>query len=271
MTRWRLVPQLAVAATALALVLGATSAPRAEATPSIQVTTVVTGLSLPWDLTWVERDLMLYDLRAGQVWSKRGSAAPRQVAITGFPSIFAVGESGLLGLVADPASTANRRFYTCQAVRDGSGNALDIRVLRWRMTSDTTAVSDGAPVVTGIPIRSPAATAAAGCGSARRVPVGTGDAAVGTNPQNLSSLGGKVLRVAATARSPPATPSGAAATRGRLQLRPPQRAGSRPAARAPASSGPPSTAATATTRSTSSSAARTTAGTRCRATTSRRR
>ena len=196
MTRSRLVPQLAVAATALALVLGATSAPRAEAAPSIQVTTVVTGLSLPWDLTWVERDLMLYDLRAGQVWSKRGSAAPRQVAITGFPSIFAVGESGLLGMVADPASTTNRRFYTCQAVRDGSGNALDIRVLRWRMTSDTTAVSDGAPVVTGIPLIS---GRHGGCrlrfGTDGFLYVGTGDAAVGTNPQNLSSLGGKVLRV----------------------------------------------------------------------------
>ena len=42
MTRSRLVPQLAVAATSLALVLGATSVPRAEAAPSIQVTTVVT-------------------------------------------------------------------------------------------------------------------------------------------------------------------------------------------------------------------------------------
>ena len=161
----------------------------------MQVTTVVSGLSLPWDLTWVG-DLMLYDLRAGQVWSKRGSAAPRRVTISGFPSVFAQSEGGLLGLVADPAAATNSRFYTCQSVRDSGGNPLDVRVLRWRLTSDTTAVSDGAPVVTGIPLSSGRHS---GCrlrfGADGFLYVGTGDAAVGTNPQNLSSLGGKVLRV----------------------------------------------------------------------------
>ncbi len=162
----------------------------------MQVTTVVAGLSNPWDLTWIEPSLMLYDLKAGQVWSKRGSAAPRQVAISGFPAIFNVGESGLLGIVADRASATNRRFYTCQAVQNANGGALDIRVLRWRMTSDTTATSDGAPVVTGIPL---ASGRHGGCrlrfGADGYLYVGTGDAAVGTNPQNLASLGGKVLRV----------------------------------------------------------------------------
>ena len=81
---------------------------------------MVSGLSHPWDLTWVG-DLLLYDLRAGQVWSKRGTAAPRRVTISGFPSIFAQGEGGLLGMVADPAATTNHRFYTCQAVRNAAG------------------------------------------------------------------------------------------------------------------------------------------------------
>ena len=71
-----------------------------------------------------------------------------------------------------------------------------MRVLRWRLTSDTTAVSDGAPVVTGIPLSSGRHS---GCrlrfGTDGYLYVGTGDAAVGTNPQNLASLGGKVLRV----------------------------------------------------------------------------
>ena len=50
--------------------------PSASAAPTVQVTTVVSGLSNPWDLTWVEPDLMLYDLKAGQVWSKRGCGRP---------------------------------------------------------------------------------------------------------------------------------------------------------------------------------------------------
>ena len=88
--------------------------PTAEAAPTLQVTTVVSGLSYPWDITWVG-DLMLYDLRAGQVWSKRGGNAPRRVAISGFPSIYVNSEGGLLGMVADPAAATNKRFYTCQA------------------------------------------------------------------------------------------------------------------------------------------------------------
>ncbi len=198
MSRSRLLSPLAALGLGLALALGAGPAaiPTASAAPTVQVTTVVSGLSNPWDLTWVEPNLLLYDLKAGQVWSKRGAAAPQRVAISGFPAIFNVGESGLLGIVADPASATNRRFYTCQAVQDASGGALDIRVLRWRMTSDTAATSDGAPVVTGIPLVS---GRHGGCrlrfGTDGYLYVGTGDAAVGTNPQNLASLGGKVLRV----------------------------------------------------------------------------
>ena len=198
MPRSRLLTPLAALGLGLALVLGAGPAatPTASAAPTVQVSTVVSGLSNPWDLTWVEPSLMLYDLKAGQVWSKRGSAAPQRVAVSGFPAIFNVGESGLLGIVADPASATNRRFYTCQAVQDASGSAVDIRVLRWRLTSDTTATSDGAPLVTGIPLVS---GRHGGCrlrfGADGHLYVGTGDAAVGTNPQNLASLGGKVLRV----------------------------------------------------------------------------
>lgn len=206
MPRSRLLTPFAVAGLALALALGAGPAPRAEAAPTVEVTTVVSGLSLPWDLTWVG-SLMLYDTRAGQVWSKRGSAAPRRVTISGFPSVFAQSEAGLLGLVADPAAATNSRFYTCQSVRDSGGNPLDVRVLRWRLTSDTTAVSDGAPVVTGIPLSSGRHS---GCrlrfGADGYLYVGTGDAAVGTNPQSLSSLGGKVLRLRGDGTVPPDNP-----------------------------------------------------------------
>lgn len=184
----------AVAVVAAAAALTAGSPATAVAAPAAAVTTVVSGLAYPWDLTFVG-DLMLYDLRAGQVWSKRGNAAPRQVTIAGLPTIYAQSEAGLLGMVADPGAATNQRFYTCQAVASG-GAPLDVRVLRWRLTSDTTAVSDGAPVVTGLPLTSGRHT---GCrlrfGPDGKLYIGTGDAATGTNPQNLASLGGKVLRV----------------------------------------------------------------------------
>ena len=186
--------------------LAAEPTPTAEAAPTLQTTTVVSGLSYPWDITWVG-DLMLYDLRSGQVWSKRGSNAPRRVSISGLPSIYVNSEGGLLGMVADPAAATNKRFYTCQAVRDPAGNPLDVRVLRWRLTGDTTAVSDGSPIVTGLPLTSGRHS---GCrlrfGGDGKLYVGTGDAAVGTNPQNLASLGGKVLRINADGTIPTDNP-----------------------------------------------------------------
>lgn len=209
MRRSRSVSTLAALGTALALAVAAppaapaapapaaptAGAPALAAAPALTASTVVSGLSFPWDLTWVG-DLLLFDTRGGQVWSKNGPAAAQRVTMTGLPSIFVASEGGLLGIVAEPEAATTKRFYTCQAVRASNGTALDVRVLRWRMTSDTAAVSDGSPVVTGIPLTSGRHT---GCrlrfGTDGMLYVGTGDAATGTNPQNLQSLGGKVLRV----------------------------------------------------------------------------
>jgi glucose/arabinose dehydrogenase len=100
-----------------------------------------------------------------------------------------------MGLVADPNAGQNRHFYTCQAVATTRGGAKGIEVWKWRLTSDTSAVKVRA-LITGIPLTSGRHS---GCRlrfrSARMLYVGTGDAARGTNPQNLGSLGGKVLRV----------------------------------------------------------------------------
>ncbi len=191
------------------LALAATPAPPAEANPTIAVSTVVKGLAYPWDLTWVG-SLMVFDERGGRVWSKSGSAAPRRVSIP-LPKLYVHSEGGLLGLVADPAAGTNRRFYTCQSVATSSGAPLDVRVLRWRLTSNTTAVSDGDPLITGLPLnpdQSPGRHS--GCrlrfGADGKLYVGTGDAAEGTNPQNLASLGGKILRVNSNGSIPPDNP-----------------------------------------------------------------
>lgn len=183
---------LVSAALAAGLLVG-TSSPRAEAAPVLRAFTVVDGLSIPWDLTWID-SLMIYNERAGRVWTKRPGAAPRRLSIP-LPAIYANSEGGLLGMVADPQASTNKRFYTCQAVSN-SGNP-DVRVLRWRLTSDTTAVSDlSRPVVANIPVSSGRHS---GCrlrfGGDGKLYVGTGDAAIGVTPQRKLSLGGKVLRV----------------------------------------------------------------------------
>ena len=115
----------------LALVAGALvvtddPAPAEAATPSISTTVVVGNLAVPWDLTWVGGTL-LFDQRAGGVWAKRGTVAPRRVTMA-LPPIFHSSEAGMLGMVADPSAATNRTFYTCLAVATASGKAKDVEV-----------------------------------------------------------------------------------------------------------------------------------------------
>jgi glucose/arabinose dehydrogenase len=183
--------------TTLALVAGvvvtAFSPVPAQAAPRITVTKVVSGLKIPWDLTWVG-GLMLFDQRAGGVWSQRGGAPARRVRMP-LPPIYARSEGGMLGMVADPNASSNKFFYTCMAVATAADKPKGVEVWKWRLTSETSAVKvkvliSGIPLVTG---------RHSGCRlrfrSTHMLYVGTGDAARGTNPQNLNSLGGKILRV----------------------------------------------------------------------------
>lgn len=176
----------------------------AEAVPTLRATVVVEGLAVPWDLTWVG-NRMLYTLRSGEVWAKNGGDAP--VRVLGDPQTDTAsnGEGGLLGIVADPAAASNRAFYTCGAYeKDGT---RDVRVRRWQLNTEGTSAASIANVVTGLPLSSGRHS---GCrlrfGADGKLYVGTGDAAVGSNPQNLNSLGGKVLRVNPTGGAPTDNP-----------------------------------------------------------------
>ena len=178
--------------------------PATAAVPSVSVTPVVTGLSFPWDLTWAG-DLMLFDERAGRLWSKRPGAAPQRVSLP-LPPLWAKSEGGLLGLVADPGAAGNGYFYTCLSVATAGGDASDVQVWKWRLTSDTSAEKVQV-LVKGIPIGSGRHN---GCRLRFRSPqmlyIGTGDAARGTNPQSLKSLGGKILRIRSDGTIPTTNP-----------------------------------------------------------------
>jgi glucose/arabinose dehydrogenase len=179
----------------LASLLVAAPVPSAQARPKLTVTILASGLSRPWDVTWVG-DVMLFGERGGQVWSKRPGATPRAVSAP-LSDLIVNNEGGLMGMVADPAAATNRRFYVCYTSGD-SGSPQDVRVVRWRLDNDTTAVRDGSNpvVVPGIRISTGQHS---GCrlrfGPDGMLYVGTGDAVIGSTPQDRQSLAGKVLRV----------------------------------------------------------------------------
>lgn len=194
----------AAAAVLTAAWSGAAPALAAEVTPSVRLTTLTSGLDLPWDLAVLPDGSVLFTERGGRTALRRPNGSLQVVATTQ-SDLFVGSESGLMGLVLDPGFAGNRTYYTCQAYRGGGPSPIDIRVLRWQLSTDaTSAARSGAPVLTGIPITT---GQHGGCrlrfGADGVLNVGTGDAITGPVPQSLSSLGGKTLRVR-TDGTPPA-------------------------------------------------------------------
>jgi glucose/arabinose dehydrogenase len=169
---------------------GAAPAARAQA-PALRVRTVVRGLEHPWDIQQApggrivvsERDrARLSVVRAG----KRRTLAD----LSG--RVWVSGETGLMSVVVD---ADRRQVWACHGARTRSGP--EVRVTRWRVDRGWRSLSTRRTMISGLPATS---GRHGGCRLLleRQGPglvIGTGDAAVGSNPRNLDSLGGKVLRI----------------------------------------------------------------------------
>ncbi|MDN4174011.1 PQQ-dependent sugar dehydrogenase [Nocardioides sp. SOB77] len=167
-------------------------APAGRDVPELRVRTVVSGLDKPWDVKPIPGGRMLVTERdrARLLVVEGGRATP-----VDFPSdtVWVSGETGLMSLEVDPDFADNQRFYTCQGGFT-AGGGHDVRVVAWKLRGG--AATRVRTLISGFPTTS---GRHGGCRLliARNgaLLVGTGDAAVGTNPRNLRSLGGKVLRL----------------------------------------------------------------------------
>jgi glucose/arabinose dehydrogenase len=168
------------------------------------VTPVATGLEIPWDLGFLPSGELLFTERPGRInalvgGQKRLLAAPTDV--------FAIGEGGMTGLAIDPDFAANRRIYTCY-----NTSASEIKIVVWTVDSTITSLTRVGTLLGGLPAASDGRHS--GCrprvGPDGFLWVGTGDATTGTNPQDVNSLGGKVLRIDRfTGAAAPGNPGGA--------------------------------------------------------------
>jgi glucose/arabinose dehydrogenase len=161
--------------------------------PNFKVRTLARGLSHVWDVQPIDGGRMLLterDTASLWLWT-RGRL--RSVA---FPSdeVWVSGETGLMSLAIDPDFSRNRGLYTCQGGLTPAGH--DVRVVAWRLSGGRKAVRQRT-LLAGLP------TSSGRHGGCRLLIerdtgalfVGTGDAAIGSNPRDLTSLGGKVLRL----------------------------------------------------------------------------
>ena len=168
--------------------------PRALAVPRLRVTRDARNLATPWDAQPIGNGAWLVTERTRKRLLRVKDGRVRRIT---FPSgsVWASGETGLMGLEIDPDFRRNGRFYTCQGgFRSGGGH--DVRVVAYRLNDAQTRATRIRVLLRGIQATS---GRHGGCrllitpnGS---MMVGTGDAAVGRNPRALGSLNGKVLRL----------------------------------------------------------------------------
>lgn len=168
--------------------------PAGRRAPGLRVRTVVDGLDNPWDVKRLPGGTLLVTERDR---ARLSTYSAGQRTTVDFPSdsIWVSGETGLMSLEVDPDFSDNRTFYTCSGWVKADGDH-DVRVVAWKLSEDGGTATRRRTVVAGFPTTS---GRHGGCrlliADSGAMFVGTGDAAVGTNPRDLTSLGGKTLRL----------------------------------------------------------------------------
>jgi glucose/arabinose dehydrogenase len=194
----RLMPVIAAALVLPASLLTAVSPASAGASrPELRVSVVQSGLEHPWDLAFLpDRSMLVTERSRMRLTLRRPDGATRTI-FTAPEHMWAGGETGLMSVEPAKDFATTREFMTCHGYR--RGGVQDVRVVRWRLNRAATKATRVRTLVAGLPSTS---GRHGGCalvrGAGNQLFVGTGDAAVGTNPQSLTSGGGKVLRIDAT-------------------------------------------------------------------------
>jgi len=169
---------------------------------------VKSGLSDPWDLAFAPDGTMLFTERCRGLSVRTSDGTVRRLFGTAGAALeagdfFCQGQSGMLGLALDPAFSENRYIYVYMA--SNRGKAKTNCVVRLTVDKSYTGVANRKDIVTDIPFKqSFNLWGGAGAHSGGRIRfspfdgylyVTTGDNHNGSLPQDLSRLGGKILRI----------------------------------------------------------------------------
>lgn len=164
-----------------------------DVVPELSVEVVTDGLALPWDVQLLPDGTPLVGERGGRLLTLADGEA-REVAVE-LEDFFTGSEAGLMGLAVSPDFEQDRRVLACHATASG-GPPQDVRVVSLSLSDDLTSAQVDRVVVEGLPITSGRHS---GCRllltDDGTLLIGTGDAADPATPQDLQSLGGKVLAV----------------------------------------------------------------------------
>ena len=179
---------------------GTVAAEVVELPGGLGVETVVSGLEIPWDLAFTPDGRILITERPGRIRVVQDGALQETPYAT--IDVFHRSEAGLMGIALHPDFADNGYLYVCYTYREGRATYNRIA----RLTDRGDRADDHHVVLDHIP----GATRHDGC-RIRFGPDGylyatTGDATDPDLSQDLDSLAGKVLRLAADGSVPPDNP-----------------------------------------------------------------
>lgn len=176
--------------------------------PAVKRTILLTGLEGPWDLAFTPDDAILFTekcrglsvlLPDGSVRRLFGTSGAAVVA----EDFFCQGQSGMHGVAVDPEFNSNRYIYVFMPSK--RSKPATNRVVRLTLSQSYTTVDQRTDIVTDIPFKNSfnrwGRAGAHSGGRLRFSPfdgflyVTTGDNHNGTLPQDLTRLGGKILRI----------------------------------------------------------------------------
>jgi aldose sugar dehydrogenase len=187
--------RLGLSAKAGTLILVVLALAGCVAPPKLSVAPVQSKVDIPWDVGWLPDTTMIFTQRANGL-----STAPygiRRLLWKPADLLVAI-EAGMMSLAVDYSYPTTHQVFVCFA--STAGSKPDVRIARLTLNATATAVTNRTDILTGIPVNPVGELGRhSGCrirfGFDGDLWVGTGDAAVGTAPQDPHSLGGKVLRI----------------------------------------------------------------------------
>jgi glucose/arabinose dehydrogenase len=181
--------------------VSATTAAGSGGAPS-GITTISTGWSVPWGMSWLPDGSMLITERDTFKLYHEPAAGGTRTLIGSVPNVVTTnGEGGLLGVAVDPNWSSNHYIYLMHTASEGN------RIVRMTWTGGTS-LTGYKTLVQGIAKNKYHNGGRLAFGPDGYLYATTGDAEDGANAQNKSSLNGKILRMKTDGTAAPGNPFG---------------------------------------------------------------